>query len=90
MSAVILFQIFTNTFEGALPESGLQAMRAVWNLNFFNNGLTGTLPEIIRTMSTVWYFRVDVNSFEGALPASGLQGMQLVGLFSIEANGFKG
>eukprot|EP00971_Amphidinium_carterae_P204902 4066527-Amphidinium_carterae.1 len=72
MSAVMTFKIDTNSFEGALPASGLQVMRLVSDFFIYSNGFKGG----ISSMSAVTQFAIHVNHFEGALPASGLKVMR--------------
>eukprot|EP00971_Amphidinium_carterae_P337906 6474987-Amphidinium_carterae.1 len=45
MSAVTNFAVSTNSFEGALPESGLQVLRAVSIFYVYANNIKGTIPE---------------------------------------------
>eukprot|EP00971_Amphidinium_carterae_P240562 4775859-Amphidinium_carterae.1 len=45
MSTVIKFFITINSFDGALPGSGLQALRAVTDFTISKNALKGTIPE---------------------------------------------
>eukprot|EP00971_Amphidinium_carterae_P141057 2795449-Amphidinium_carterae.1 len=57
MSAVTDFDINGNSFEGALPERGFQAMRGVLNFLIYGNSFKGRLPESgIRTMSAMACF----------------------------------
>eukprot|EP00971_Amphidinium_carterae_P195020 3869978-Amphidinium_carterae.1 len=72
MSAVTVFAISTNTFEGALPESGVQVMRAVSIFHILENRFKGSiLPGSgLRTMSAVTNFDISENNLEGALPES--------------------
>eukprot|EP00971_Amphidinium_carterae_P243725 4840658-Amphidinium_carterae.1 len=72
MSAVVDFvihsRLFGVKFEGALPGSSLQAMRAVSRFSIHTNGFKGMLPEIgIRAMGAVTDFKIAENSFEGVL-----------------------
>eukprot|EP00971_Amphidinium_carterae_P031803 626476-Amphidinium_carterae.1 len=63
MSAVEIFAIMTNSFEGALPESGLQAMRSMLVLYVYLNRFAGTLPS--RAMAGIRSLLVSHNHFEG-------------------------
>eukprot|EP00971_Amphidinium_carterae_P213569 4238405-Amphidinium_carterae.1 len=92
MSTVDQFGIAANRFQGALPASGLRAMRAVTHFTIYMNGFKGTLPERgITSMSAVTEdFDIRSNSFEGTLPGSGLQVMRAVYAFLAEENYFAG
>eukprot|EP00971_Amphidinium_carterae_P166781 3304874-Amphidinium_carterae.1 len=63
------FSIFRNSFEGALPESGIHVMLAMRYFAISENGFRGTLPESgLRTMRAIGMLRVRQNRFAGALP----------------------
>eukprot|EP00971_Amphidinium_carterae_P114286 2264445-Amphidinium_carterae.1 len=62
MSALTEFEISLNSFEGALPESGFQVMRAAIAFNISSNRFKGMLPEV--TMSTVTGLEAVYTGFE--------------------------
>eukprot|EP00971_Amphidinium_carterae_P256584 5094787-Amphidinium_carterae.1 len=45
LSAVTDFEIFTNSFKGTIPESGIRTMSAVTKFDFNTNSFEGVLPE---------------------------------------------
>eukprot|EP00971_Amphidinium_carterae_P107108 2121835-Amphidinium_carterae.1 len=91
MSTVTSFAIHTNSFEGGLPGSGLQVMRAVSRFYIARNGFKGTIPESgIRRMSAVTEFGIFTNSFEGALSECGLEVMQTMSILYVQENRFAG
>eukprot|EP00971_Amphidinium_carterae_P279883 5555935-Amphidinium_carterae.1 len=91
MSAVTNLEICRNSFEGALPGSGLHAMRGASIFFTYRNSFKGTIPESgIRRMSAVTNFDISINSFEGAVPGSGLQVMRVLSYLSVQANRLAG
>eukprot|EP00971_Amphidinium_carterae_P300658 5973899-Amphidinium_carterae.1 len=90
MSAVTIFGIHANSFEGTIPEIGIRSMSAVTSFGIHTNSFKGTIPESgIQRMSEVTDFEICINSFQGALPESGFQAMRAVGFFA-HKNDFEG
>eukprot|EP00971_Amphidinium_carterae_P276069 5478426-Amphidinium_carterae.1 len=68
MSAVVLFDVQENSFEGALPASGLQGLRAVFVLYVSKNRFAGTLPsEGFGALAGLDVLAVMRNEFEGEM-----------------------
>eukprot|EP00971_Amphidinium_carterae_P083121 1644629-Amphidinium_carterae.1 len=65
MNGVKTCSISRNIFQGTLPESGLQAMRAMRRFYMDSNYLEGTLPN--RAVRWVRCFGVSVNWFQGKI-----------------------
>eukprot|EP00971_Amphidinium_carterae_P042174 828684-Amphidinium_carterae.1 len=88
MSAVTGFVIYSNSFTGKLPESGIRTMSAMFFLGIQNNALTGVLPEsglqAMRTMSRLF---IRANRFAGTLPNRAVAGLSML---LAEENGFEG
>eukprot|EP00971_Amphidinium_carterae_P285264 5663064-Amphidinium_carterae.1 len=62
MSAVTSIAIASNSFEGVLPESGLQALRTMTDLFANKNRFAGTLPK--RVVTGLEFLFVSDNDFE--------------------------
>eukprot|EP00971_Amphidinium_carterae_P075787 1497611-Amphidinium_carterae.1 len=69
MRAVISFETRANRLEGAIPETGLAALRTLAILFVAANRFTGTLPDN-RVVAGLRDLSVDCNDFEGAIPSS--------------------
>eukprot|EP00971_Amphidinium_carterae_P312230 6206029-Amphidinium_carterae.1 len=65
MSAVTHFAMSTNSFKGALPESGLQMMRTMTFLYVDVNRFAGTLPTT--AVAGLGALSVTNNDFEGKM-----------------------
>eukprot|EP00971_Amphidinium_carterae_P275463 5465671-Amphidinium_carterae.1 len=63
MRAALSFSIFENSFEGALPESGLQTLQTMSTLLVQENCFAGTLPN--RAVAGLQVLGVGHNDFEG-------------------------
>eukprot|EP00971_Amphidinium_carterae_P192021 3809873-Amphidinium_carterae.1 len=69
MSAVTSFGINANSFEGALPGSGLQVMRSVSKFYIFTNSFKGALPdEGMGTMTAMAFFCIQNNGLTCEAP----------------------
>eukprot|EP00971_Amphidinium_carterae_P073265 1448616-Amphidinium_carterae.1 len=67
MSRVIMFEIYSNSFNGKLPASGLRAFKHVERFKVSKNHLTGMLPDSTRAMMQLVTFLVGLNGFTGTL-----------------------
>eukprot|EP00971_Amphidinium_carterae_P340029 6478178-Amphidinium_carterae.1 len=65
MRAVTAFAVHTNSFEGVLPEGGLQAIRTMSAMFVHANRFAGTLPN--RAVPGLGYFSVSNNDIEGKM-----------------------
>eukprot|EP00971_Amphidinium_carterae_P349776 6491214-Amphidinium_carterae.1 len=91
MRAVSIFHIYTNSFKGTIPESGIRTISAVTKFDINTNSFEGVLPESgLEVLRAVSIFRIDTNSFKGTIPASGLRRMSAVTRFYIGQNRFEG